>query len=690
MANSAEPTTPRASNWHRNVFFGLHYDLHANAEDTELGREVTPAMLREAWQAIGPDWVQCDCKGHPGYTSWPTRTGYASPGIVRDALQVHREVTRELGIPLVMHYSGLWDEAAIQHHPSWARVNATGRRESGRACPRSGYLTELMIPQLLEVIDHYDVDGFWIDGDLWVAAPCYCERCRASFRAETGLAEPPRAPGQPGWEWWLAFGRRSYEAYARAYVEAVHARKPECLVCINWLYSARHPDPVSLPVDFLSGDFSHAWGVERAAVEARVLDGRGLPWDLMAWGFTTGEGIHGGWQFKTAAHLCQEVSEVMANGGAVCIYVHPPRSGRLIRWQHEVLAEVARFCRARQAVSQGSESVPQAVVLHSSRHYYAHNEPLYGLAQATQPVEGALHALLDLGYHAGVLNEERLMERLHEYALVVVPEQDPISDDLVGALARYVEAGGRLVLSGAQVARHSALAALAGVEPAGQPREGFHYVPVAGAPGPLAESHGAPAGAQGPVVTVAGPWQPARGMPGGSGAEIWRPLLVGPDPEVDQTGAAAITVRAMGRGRVAAVHGPIFAAYYRTRYPPLRRLLGDLFGALGATPLVSSEGPIAQTWRRLPGRTIVHLLNRGASRPASPRHVMVEQVPPAGPVEVRLPLEAAPVAVRVEPPEAASSAQLLWEWSAGRLTARLAQVPVHLALVVEHADPRAA
>jgi hypothetical protein len=666
MGNSAEPPMPRAPNWHRNVFFGLHYDLHVNAEDTELGREVTPAMLREAWQAIGPDWVQCDCKGHPGYTSWPTKTGYPSPGIVRDALQIHREVTRELGIPLVMHYSGLWDEAAIQHHPSWARANAAGRREGGRACPRSGYLAELMIPQLLEVIDTYDVDGFWIDGDLWVAAPCYCERCRAAFREETGLAEPPRAPGQPGWEWWLAFGRRSYEAYARAYIDAVHARKPECLVCINWLYSARHPDPVSLPVDFLSGDFSHAWGVERAAVEARMLAGRGLPWDLMAWGFTTGEGIHGGWQFKTAAHLCQEVSEVLANGGAVCVYVHPPRSGRLIRWQHELLA---------QAIAQGSESVPQAVVLHSSTHYYAHNEPLYGTAQATQPMEGALHALLDLGYHADVLNEERLMARLHEYALVVVAEQDPISDDLAEALARYVEAGGRLVLSGAQVARHPALAALAGVEPAGQPREGFHHVPVGGV--------------REPVVTVAGPWQPVRGMPGGSGTEIWRPLLVGPDPEVDQTGAAAITVRAVGRGRVAAVHGPIFAAYYRTRYPQLRRLLGDLFGALDAAPLVSSEGPIAQTWRRLPGRTIVHLLNRGATRPASPRHVLVEQVPPVGPVEVRLPLEAAPAAVRVEPPEAASSAQLLWEWSAGRLTARLAQVPVHLALVVEHAEPRA-
>ena len=51
-------------------------------------------------------------------------------------------------------------------------------------CPRSRYADELMIPQLLELIDRYGVDGFWIDGDLWAMEPCYCDRCREAFRAE--------------------------------------------------------------------------------------------------------------------------------------------------------------------------------------------------------------------------------------------------------------------------------------------------------------------------------------------------------------------------------------------------------------------------------------------------------------------------------------------------------------------------
>ena len=66
-----------------------------------------------------PDWVQTDCKGHPGYTSWPTSVGSPSPGVVKDSLRIYRDVTRELGIKLGVHYSGVWDARAVELHPDW-------------------------------------------------------------------------------------------------------------------------------------------------------------------------------------------------------------------------------------------------------------------------------------------------------------------------------------------------------------------------------------------------------------------------------------------------------------------------------------------------------------------------------------------------------------------------------------------
>jgi len=153
-----------AENWHEDAFFGLHYDLHPGAGDTELGRETTYDHIRAMLEKVRPDFVQYDCKGHPGYTGYPTKVGSPSPGIVNDALKIWRQVTRDMGIPLSIHYSGVWDSRAIEVHPEWARINPDGKPDPNNTCRTSGYEAELMIPQLVEVVREYDIDGLWIDG----------------------------------------------------------------------------------------------------------------------------------------------------------------------------------------------------------------------------------------------------------------------------------------------------------------------------------------------------------------------------------------------------------------------------------------------------------------------------------------------------------------------------------------------
>jgi len=476
-------------NWHDGVFFGLHYDLHARADDVALGRDLTHEHLRTELEKVRPDWVQCDGKGHPGLASYPTAVGIAAPGIVVDALRIHREVTHALGIPLSVHVSGIWDDAAMAAHPDWRLVPLaalagpaetgnvqTDPAERGKACLSGPYTEAYLIPQLLEIVDRYDVDGFWIDGDNWAADLCYCDRCRALFAAEQGGATVPTRSGQPLWAAWLRFHRGLFVRHVQRYTEAVHARKPSCLVCSNWLYTVRQPEPVTAPVDYLSGDLDHDIGVERAAVEGRLLDSRGLPWDLMAWSFLTGEATFDGWTTKSLPHLCQELAEVLACGGAVLLFDTPQRAGHLVGWHQDLFAAAARFCRARQAVSQGMRSVPQVAVLHGAATYYAHNDPPYAMGRATEAVEGAVHALLDAGYHVDLLTEDTLLRRLGEYPLVVIPEQNPLAEEVAAVLPGYVATGGRLLFSGAHLAAQ--LGELIGVAPAGKPREGYSYLPA--------------------------------------------------------------------------------------------------------------------------------------------------------------------------------------------------------------------
>ncbi|MEG0579688.1 MAG: hypothetical protein RR490_07215, partial [Niameybacter sp.] len=69
------------NNWHDDVFLGLHFDIHATMEDVELGKCLTKEHLIQQFNKVKPDFVQCDCKGHPGVASYPTKVGLKAKGI---------------------------------------------------------------------------------------------------------------------------------------------------------------------------------------------------------------------------------------------------------------------------------------------------------------------------------------------------------------------------------------------------------------------------------------------------------------------------------------------------------------------------------------------------------------------------------------------------------------------------------
>ncbi len=650
-------TAMSVENWHEDAFFGLHYDFHAAATDTNLGEETTYEHIREMLEKVMPDFVQYDCKGHAGYASYPTQVGSPSPGIVNDALRIWREVTRDMGIPLSIHFSGVWDTRAIELHPEWARIGSNGAPDPNYTSRLSAYAEELMIPQLLEVVREYDIDGMWIDGENWASKPDWSEACRALFTERTGITDIPLNAEQPHWHEWLAFHRDLFVEHVTRYTEAVHTLKPECMVTSNWMYSVRQPEQPTAPINYLSGDFDPSFGAERAMAEARFISSRGMPWDLMAWAFLrTGDG---NWTMKPAVHLCQEVSTVLAQGGAVFIYNQPQRSGRLTAWHQDLLAEVAQFCRQRQHYSHKTSAIPQVAVLHSENSYYRYNDPLYNFGGANQAMEGAMFALLENGFSVDILNEATLMSALNDYPMVVVPEALHVPDDLKAALAAYVERGGKLLLTGAHVAEQ--YGALAGVSKAdGNPEGGW-----------IAAGNGA--------VAVTGNYQPTNLID----AVALAPMLYQQEPELNQRHFAASTLRRVGQGAVAAIHGPVFRNYYQSRYPLLRRFIADTVEALDTSDMIRVRGPwhIEMATREKDGRILIHLINRGVSGYLSPHRHVVENVPDAGSFSVVAPLAERPARCYMAPDKVG----LEWTWKEGRLTADIGGLHIHNVLVIEHA-----
>lgn len=76
-------------------YFGLHFDFHANEWTRDIGEEFDEKIVERICKEVRPDFIQCDTKGHPGYSSYPTKVGNAAPNISRDILMGWRAVTKK-------------------------------------------------------------------------------------------------------------------------------------------------------------------------------------------------------------------------------------------------------------------------------------------------------------------------------------------------------------------------------------------------------------------------------------------------------------------------------------------------------------------------------------------------------------------------------------------------------------------
>lgn len=635
-------------------FFGLHFDLHPNKSDTVLGADVTEENIDALLTRVRPDFVQYDCKGHPGYAGYPTKVGTPSPGIVKDSLKIWREVTRRHGVGLYIHYSGVWDSVAIEQHPEWAVVSATGRRDTNATSVLGPYVDKLLIPQLKEVTHEYDLDGVWADGECWAARLDYSPAAMAAWEKETGLKTAPKSRKNPRWLDWKTFHRRAFERYLCHWIDALHAFNPKLQLTSNWMYTTLAPKPIVAKLDFLSGDYSPGLSVDRARVEARYLASTGMPWDLMAWGFD--KGPHLSWSLKTPVHLQQEASVVLMQGGGFQIYNTPTRGGHINETIIETLGQVADFCRARKEISFKSTTVPQVALLLSSETQLDQSDAVFHYAGTTEPMEGTLHALLELHYSVDILAEHQLMPRLAEFPLVVVPDSYKLAEDFKQALLTYVKNGGSLLLLGERCAR--LFEPQLGVKLVGQPEDVRAEIASGADP-----------------VNANGPWQKVQ-LAGAEAIGHWHP-----DRNLHKNANVAASIIGHGKGKIAAVYGPIGLVFFRSHHPYLRRFIGDVVKRLFPDPAVTVEAPArvdVALRRTKTGKLCLHLLNL-ANMPTSDRYGIIDDIPSVGPINVTIKLPAQPKAVRWVPDEGAPK----WSWANGVLSATLPSLHIHGALVVE-------
>ena len=374
----------------------------------------------------------------------------------------------------------------------------------------------------------------------------------------------------------------------------------------------------------------------------------------MAWSFTRTT-APGGTNQKTAVQLQREAAVVLALGGGFQAYFKQKRDGSIYDERMPVMAEVAKFCRARQAICHHAESVPQVALLFSTPAHYRRTNGLF--SRELSRLAGTLQALLESQQSVEVLGEHHLAGRMAEYPLIVVPEWEYLEPKFKADLVAYVNGGGNLVAGRAQdrgpvcrrVGRH------ASGRPAARRRDYPHAKRRAGHDeGPKASR----------AIGTAG--QTVRRTPRSA------------DPNSPPQPAASIT--ALGRGQIAATYFTFGQGYLSTGSQSARQFLNGLVRQLFPKPLVQVEGSsdVDVSVNRSGGKLAVNLVNTAGPH-ADRKTPVFETIPPVGPLEITIRLAKAPEHVTVEP----GGQPLTFEHRDGEVRLTLPKLEIHSIVVVD-------
>lgn len=409
--------------------FGLHFDFHAD-DKTEIGANTCAEDIEKYIMDAKPDFIQCDCKGHPGVCSYPTKVGTAG-NIVKDNLRIWADTCKKHNVPLFVHYSGVMDCRYVANHPDQADVDINGGHYDNTTTSVFGdYAEKLLIPQMKELIEEYGIAGAWIDGEIWAVHRDYSELAKPFLWEGITPEEHARVM------------REGFYKYVNKYTTELHEFDPDFKVISNWLYSSYAPEKPVLDVDFLSGDFQPIDSAHFVRLESRVLGVQGKKWDLMAWSFA-----HPGFSDKSAVQLCQEAALVLSQGGGFQMYISQNRDGSPQRYEGNWLKEVSAFVKAREMLYNKAPKA-QVGILYSADSFYQKNN-CFNHEGAADKLIGALNLIVDAGYTVNTVLEWQL-DGIAKYDIMVIPEWEYISDINKQKLLSFAENGGNLVIIGAE------------------------------------------------------------------------------------------------------------------------------------------------------------------------------------------------------------------------------------------------
>ena len=433
---------PHKDDWFQ---FCRPYLEELNPRD-DLDLPVYVAGIVERALAFNADTVvfMADEGGYPNYPSRLTPTSDHLHG--QDLLGLVAEKAHEAGLRFGAGFLGMHCNNYVRDaHPEWLQRDKDGQPApfytGFLVCPTSPYRRYYAYEYVREVVSRNPVDYIYAEGVYIRPGFCYCDHCRAQFKAMYGrdLAEEPLNS--------VAFRRFRQDSVTRFHElirRAVDEASPQTVV-VGCGYPAwmRTTDVTTFRdhMDMVAREnqWGHSPGIlpQEAGLRILLLKAEAKKPVLGTW-FAAHQ-VDQNYAPRSPAHARLTFMETLAHGATV--QPHIQTLFEVDQTLMPVLAELFECVKRVRPYLMSSRLLPYAAILdwagsEDVEHYFG------------DALKGVYRALIEHHVPLDVVTVEDVMDgRLSDYRVLILPEALKLSDAVVNQIIEYVEGGGGLVFT---------------------------------------------------------------------------------------------------------------------------------------------------------------------------------------------------------------------------------------------------
>ena len=650
--------------------------MHTPEAVTEIASEFDSGEFVRRLQIASPDAICFFAKSSIGWSHYPTKVGATHPHLKRDLLGEAVEACHKTGIKLIAYYCiEVLPPPIAQAHPEylmWAKEDQNAQRSNRfLSCVNTPVQEELILPQLKEMLENYDVDGVFFDGFPALHQICFCEHCQRLFGEEISSE-----PGHPAWRRFLSWQREFLNKWCSETAHFIHSIKPEVLVGVNWLAANRYADMPPPEIDYLTADYpvtdNCALGTSYQLAEWCWRD---IPSDVM-----NARMLHwwSDWTCRPSAAIKTEFAASIARCCPLFLGdLFTPETSMPDPHVMELAGDSCQFARERELLVRGAKPIADVALVNSSaEHLLTSNST----SRDDSALRGAFLTTIESGHTAHILLDVDLEENLKNYKAALIPETRWLTEGACEVIRRFVSEGGNLVICGMapKGVDGDSLEDVLGVDVEGESEDDRAYVRVPDEHAHLLWPSWEPVR---PCVLVHGHYPVVKAK---SACLITPVVFPGVQYQTRAPGQisdfAALTENNFGKGKAVFCALPLAGDYWRRGNSGAKYILSGMLNLAlpERTVEVTSDMTIEITLATKANALIVHLLSYHSERkPGNPP--IVERIHKVRNIELKIRLEQPPMQVLQQP----EGRTLHWEFQDGILQTVVPDMHIHTAVAIE-------